>query len=225
MKGRRIDWKKSGIYSIICTVNGKQYIGCSKNIYSRINAHKSYLKNNKFKQDNKYFIEDWNKYGSDAFDYKVLEYTTENLKDKEYYYITSLDTINREKGYNLRRDHSILGMTPLQETKNRYSEAQKNRFKNLEERKKIGERSSKFWKENLNTKNIMANKVSKALTKYTIKQYTKEGIFIKEWNRVKDIIKENPNYKVHNIYAVCSGEKPSIYGYVWTKCQIKIQSA
>ena len=55
MKGRRIDWKKSGIYSIICTVNGKQYIGCSKDIYSRINAHKSYLKNNKFKQDNKYF--------------------------------------------------------------------------------------------------------------------------------------------------------------------------
>ena len=93
MKGRRIDWKKSGIYSIICTVNGKQYIGCSKDIYSRINAHKSYLKNNKFKQDNKYFIEDWNKYGSDAFDYKVLEYTTENLKDKEYHYITSLDTI------------------------------------------------------------------------------------------------------------------------------------
>ena len=222
MKGRRIDWKKSGIYSIICTVNGKQYIGCSKNIYSRINAHKSYLKNNKFKQDNKYFIEDWNKYGSDAFDYKVLEYTTENLKDKEYHYITSLDTINREKGYNLRRDHSISGMIPLQETKNRYSEAQKNRFKNLEERKKIGEKSSKFWKENLNTKNIMANKVSKALTKYTIKQYTKEGVFIKEWNRVKDIIKENPNYKVHNIYAVCSGEKPSMYGYVWTKCQIKI---
>ena len=71
----------------------------------------------------------------------------------------------------------------------------------------------------------MANKVSKALTKYTIKQYTKEGVFIKEWNRVKDIIKENPNYKVHNIYAVCSGEKPSMYGYVWTKCQIKIQSA
>lgn len=222
MKGRRIDWKKSGIYSIICTVNGKQYIGCSKDIYSRINAHKSYLKNNKFKQDNKYFIEDWNKYGSDAFDYKVLEYTTENLKDKEYHYITSLDTINREKGYNLRRDHSTLGMIPLQETKNRYSEAQKNRFKNLEERKKIGEKSSKFWKENPNTKNIMANKVSKALTKYTIKQYTKEGVFIKEWNRVKDIIKENPNYKVHNIYAVCSGEKPSMYGYVWTKCQIKI---
>lgn len=222
MKGRRIDYKKSGIYSIICTVNGKQYIGSSKNIYSRINAHKSYLTNKRFKQDNFYFIEDWHKYGSDAFDYKVLEYTTENLKDKEYHYINFYDTVNREKGYNLRRDDSKLGMISLEETRLRYSKAQKKRFENIKEREKIGKRSSKFWRENPNIKNIMKDKVSKALTKYTIKQFTKDGKFIKEWNRVKDIIKENPTYKVHNIYAVCSGEKPSIYGYVWTKCQIKI---
>ena len=25
------------------------------------------------------------------------------------------------------------------------------------------------------------------------------------------------NYKKHNIYAVCSGEKPSMYGYIWVK--------
>lgn len=224
MKGRRIDWKKSGIYSIICAVNGKQYIGCSKNIYSRINAHKSYLKHNKFKQDNKYFIEDWNKYGSDTFDYKVLEYTTENLKDKECYYIELFDTINRDKGYNLRRDNSKIGMIPLEETKRRYSEAQIKRFQDEEERKKIGRKSSEFWKNNPNIKDRMKEKLSLINTQYTIKQFTKDGKFIKEWNRVKDIIKENPTYKVHNIYAVCSGEKPSMYGYVWTKYQIKIQS-
>lgn len=222
MKGRRIDWKKSGIYSIICAVNGKQYIGCSKNIYSRINAHKSYLKNKRFKQDNVYFIEDWNKYGSEAFDYVVLEYTTENLKDKECYYIETFDTINRDKGYNLRRDRSEKGMISLDETRKKYSLAQINRFKDPKEREKIGKRFSEFWKENLDIKLKMSDKVSKALTKYTIKQFTKDGKFIKEWARVKDIIKENPTYKVHNIYAVCSGEKPSIYGYVWTKCQIKI---
>lgn len=224
MKGRRIDYKKSGIYSIICAVNGKQYIGCSKNIYSRINAHKSYLTNKKFRQDNFYFIEDWNKYGSNAFNYKVLEYTTENLKDKECYYIELYNTIDKEKGYNLRRDNSKLGMISLDETKLRYSKAQKKRFEDQNEREKIGKLFSKFWKENPDKKNIMADKVSKSLTKYTIKQFTKDGKFIKEWNRVKDIIKENPTYKVHNIYAACSGEKPSIYGYVWTKCQIKKQS-
>lgn len=222
MKGRRIDWKKSGIYSIICTVNGKQYIGCSNNVYSRINAHKSYLNNSKFKHDNCHFIEDWNKYGSENFDYKVLEYTTENLKDKECYYIELYNTINREKGYNLRRDHSQRGMITLDETKLKYSIAQKKRFESLEERKRQGIISSKFWKENPEKKSIMADKVSKSLTRYTIKQFTKDGKFVKEWNRVKDIIKENPTYKAHNIYSVCSGEKPSIYNYVWTKCQIKI---
>lgn len=222
MKGNRIDWKKSGIYSIICTVNGKQYIGCSKNIYARINNHKSILNKKDIKRNNKYLIEDWHKYSSSNFTYKVLEYTTENLKDKECYYIELYDTINKEKGYNLRRDKSKVGMIPLEETKKRYSEAQIKRFQKKEERDKIGKYFSEFWKNNLDIKDIMADKVSKALTKYTIKQFTKDGKFIKEWNRVRDIIKENPNYKVHNIYAVCSGEKPSIYGYVWTKCQIKI---
>lgn len=148
--------------------------------------------------------------------------TKENLKDKECYYIELFDTINRDKGYNLRRDNSKKGMIPLEETKKKYSEAQIKRFSNINERIKIGKMSSKFWKENPEKKNIMADKVSKSLTKYTIKQFTKDGKLVREWNRVKDIIKENLTYKVHNIYAVCSGEKPSMYGYVWTKCQIKI---
>ena len=113
-------------------------------------------------------------------------------------------------------------MIPLEETKKKYSEAQIKRFSNINERIKIGKMSSKFWKENPEKKNIMADKVSKSLTKYTIKQFTRDGKLVREWNRVKDIIKENPTYKVHNIYAVCSGEKPSMYGYVWTKYQIKI---
>lgn len=222
MKGKRSDWKKSGIYSIICTVNGKQYIGCSKNIYSRINAHKHALSSSNIKRENSYFIDDWHKYGCDCFEYNVLEYTAENLKDKEYYYITLLNTIDRNNGYNLRRDNSINGMLSLNETRLKYSIAQTKRFKKQEERDKIGMISKKFWRNNPEIKSKMAENVSKALTRYTIKQSDKNGNFIKEWSRVKDILKENPIYKAHNIYAVCSGEKPSMYGYVWTKCQIKI---
>lgn len=222
MKGKRVDWKKSGIYSIICTVNGKQYIGCSKNIYSRINAHKYALTLKNTKRENSYFINDWHEYGCDNFEYTVLEYTTDNLKDKEYHYITLLDTINREFGYNLRRDNSISGMIPLAETVLKYSIAQIKRFERKEERDKIGLISKTFWKNNPKVKSIMADKVSKSLTQYTINQFDKNGNFIKTWDRVRDILKENPTYKAHNIYAVCSGEKPSMYGCVWTKCQIKI---
>lgn len=220
LQGNRKDWKKAGVYCITCIVNNKKYIGCSKNIYSRINNHKYSLEKQSLKQENQYFIDDFKKYGYEKFNYEVLEYTSENLKDKEFYYINLYDTINREKGYNLRRDNSKNGMITLEETRKKYSEAQRERFSKKEERDKIGKRSSKFWKENPNIKERMADKVSKALTKYKILQYTKNGEFIKEWNRVKDIIKENPTYKVHNIYAVCSGEKPSIYGYVWKKYQI-----
>lgn len=220
LQGNRKDWKKAGVYCITCIVNNKKYIGCSKNIYSRINNHKYSLEKQSLKQENQYFIDDFKKYGYEKFNYEVLEYTSENLKDKEFYYINLYDTINREKGYNLRRDNSKNGMIALEETRKKYSEAQRERFSKKEERDKIGKRSSKFWKENPNIKERMADKVSKALTKYKILQYTKDGEFIKEWNRVKDIIKENPTYKVHNIYAVCSGEKPSIYGYIWKKYQI-----
>lgn len=220
LQGNRKDWKKAGVYCITCIVNNKKYIGCSKNIYSRINNHKYNLEKQSLKQENQYFIDDFKKYGYEKFNYEVLEYTSENLKDKEFYYINLYDTINREKGYNLRRDNSKNGMIPLEETRKKYSEAQRERFSKKEERDKIGKKFSKFWKENPNIKERMADKVSKALTKYKILQYTKNGEFIKEWNRVKDIIKENPTYKVHNIYAVCSGEKPSIYGYVWKKYQI-----
>ena len=222
MKGRRIDWKKSGIYSIICTVNGKQYVGQTKNIYARINAHKINLNKQNLKLENQYFINDWLKYGADNFDYVVLEYATENLKNKEFNYITNLDTINRDKGYNLRRDSEVFGMIPLEETKNKYSIAMKRRYSRPEERLKTSINSSNFWKNNPDIKAEMSKKVSDALTIFTIKQFTKTGEFVKEWSKVKDIIKENPTYKVHNIYAVCSGEKPSMYGYVWTKCKIKI---
>lgn len=48
----------------------------------------------------------------------------------------------------------------------------------------------------------MIEKVRKINTKYKIYQYSKDNELIKIWNCVNDIIKENPNFKKHNIYAV-----------------------
>ena len=63
----------------------------------------------------------------------------------------------------------------------------------------------------------MAKKVSEAITKYYINQYSKDGQFIKRWNSVKEITDIHSSYKWQQIYSVCSGHKPSIYGFVWKK--------
>lgn len=226
LQGRRKeDWKKGGVYCITCAINNKKYIGVSNNIYTRINQHKTSLNKNNLKRENEYIIKDWNKYGYDNFNYTVLEYFNSTLskkekEDREFYWINKLNTIDRNIGYNLRRDSSKTGMIPLKETRKKYSEANKKRFQNIEERKKIGIKTSLFWKNNPDIKKQMSDKVSKKLTEYYIEQYSKDGKFIKKWDRVIDIINENPTYKKHNIYAVCSGEKPTMYGYIWKKCQI-----
>lgn len=58
------------IYEIRNTINGKRYIGCSKNISTRFIKHKSRLKNNNHK--NIYLQNAYNKYGEDNFEYNIL---------------------------------------------------------------------------------------------------------------------------------------------------------
>ena len=59
------------------------------------------------------------------------------------------------------------------------------------------------------------NGIENLLTLIDTDKITEE--LIKIWDSVHDILTANPNWKRHNIYAACSGEKPSIYGYKWKK--------
>ena len=242
------DLNKSGIYCIRNIINNKVYIGKSKNIYVRIRQH-IYNLNNKSKDENRYLINSWHKYGEQNFIYFVIEYLELNeelLRERELYWIENFNSTNENKGYNLRKDSStnmIVHPKTRQLFSNKYkgknnpnynkhwSEEKKNNMSILKKEqyskrivkinkewayKGINNKLEK-WKKNPELKNIMIEKVRKANTKYKIYQYTKDSKLIKIWNCVSDIIKENPNYKKHNIYAVCSGEKPSIYGYIWVK--------
>lgn len=64
--------QKCGIYSIFNYVNGKRYIGSSKELYNRFYEHLYNLRNQK--SHNKHLQSAWNKYGEDAFIFEVLEY-------------------------------------------------------------------------------------------------------------------------------------------------------
>lgn len=61
----------SGIYSIVCEPTNKMYIGKSKSVGSRIGAHLFRLSSGN--HANKYLQADYNKYGYDAFHFKVIE--------------------------------------------------------------------------------------------------------------------------------------------------------
>lgn len=98
----------SGIYCIENLSTNKKYIGQSVNISERWKKHISELNNGLHHND--YLQKAWNKYGIENFKFYVLEYCSiDKLNEKEIYYIDYYDTLNRDKGYNLKsggQDHN-----------------------------------------------------------------------------------------------------------------------
>lgn len=60
----------SGIYEIVNLVTNHRYIGSTSNFYNRWKAHKSYLRNGKYKTS--HFQRAWDKYGEDAFEFRII---------------------------------------------------------------------------------------------------------------------------------------------------------
>ena len=64
---------KSGIYSILNTLNGKIYIGSANDIDRRLSEHLRRLRNNK--HTNKKIQNSWNKYSEENFVFNIIEYS------------------------------------------------------------------------------------------------------------------------------------------------------
>ena len=86
----------SGIYKISNLLNGKMYIGQSKNVYEREAEHFTALRRNR--HPNKSMQRDWNK-DNHGFRFDVLEFCPiDKLNEREKYWIDGFNAI--EKGYN-----------------------------------------------------------------------------------------------------------------------------
>ena len=92
--------KVSGIYKIINKINGKYYIGSSKNIQRRWNEHKSEL--NRGIHQNSYLQNSWNKYGENNFHFVIeKEVPKQTLIMEEQKYLDKIKNNRRKICYNL----------------------------------------------------------------------------------------------------------------------------
>jgi group I intron endonuclease len=94
--------KISGIYKIINKVNGKYYVGSSKQILEhngRFYEHKRLLRQNK--HINPHLQNAWNRYGEDNFNFVLVENVNElNLLIVEQKYL-DIAKLEKHKCYNI----------------------------------------------------------------------------------------------------------------------------
>jgi len=92
---------KSGIYKITNKMNGKFYIGSSKDIDNRWNDHKKHL--NGDYHCNPKLQHSWNFHGKDNFDFSVIEEVVDSNKlyDREQFYLDTFRPYMRDIGYNI----------------------------------------------------------------------------------------------------------------------------
>lgn len=89
-----------GIYKIENKINDKVYIGQSIDIDKRWNNHIRELNGNR--HYNEYLQNAWNKYGSNSFNFEVIEECTlESIDEREIFWIESYNSMDSKFGYNL----------------------------------------------------------------------------------------------------------------------------
>lgn len=94
------DLKCNGVYAIVNTINNKHYVGSSSNLDRRIKTHKQHLE--KGCHNNRKLQKDYDEYGLEAFEFKILEKCVEEdlLTAYEKYHMYVTDAIVMYKGYN-----------------------------------------------------------------------------------------------------------------------------
>jgi group I intron endonuclease len=113
------------IYIIINLVNGKVYIGSTKDITIRFNRHKYQL--NKGIHGNEHLQNAWNKYGEDSFEFKTLMVCSDSERNHcEQMFMDLYNSQNRDYGYNIK---DADGHFITEETRLKISESLKGKKK------------------------------------------------------------------------------------------------
>lgn len=96
--------KICGVYKITNNVNGKFYVGSSKDIKYRWKQHRDKLNDNK--HGNTHLQNAWNKYGEDNFKFEIIEECSPEMQfEREQFYLNTLSPFDKN-GYNIVRQIS-----------------------------------------------------------------------------------------------------------------------
>lgn len=140
-----------GIYSITCLFNNRQYVGSSLDIRCRWRHHRASLKKGNHK--NRFLQRAWDKYGSKAFEFNVIELCLPNVRiAKELFWIKKFKPEFNLSILDLKKE----GFTWSKETRVKMSQAAKGnqncigRIMSLEACRKIskammGNKHAKGW--------------------------------------------------------------------------------
>jgi group I intron endonuclease len=128
---------KSGIYKILNTHNRMIYVGSAVDFQQRFYLHIYHLNANT--HFNKHLQNAWNKYGENAFEFKILEFCEkDNLIKREQHWIDWTLCYQREIGYNSRRKaETNLGLQWSEETKRKMGQKNIGRKHTQEHKDKV----------------------------------------------------------------------------------------
>jgi group I intron endonuclease len=181
-----------GIYCITNLVNNKKYIGQSWNINERFYNHKCYEKNIILKRS-------FDKYEIKNFNFEILikikedNYTQRLLDFYETYFVFYHDTMNREKGYNIKFPGSYGKHS--KETKEKIKEITIKRLSDPTKNPMYGKKHNKEAKEKMSNKAKERLKIPENNPMYQRKQSEQTKQKIKETHKNKFKREQNPFYK------------------------------
>lgn len=206
----------SGIYKIQNKVNGKIYIGKTKNFRKRYTHYKSAFNKRDTKQINSYLMRSLEKYSPAQFKFSIIEEChIDLLAERELYWMDEFETTDCQKGYNLRRDSST-GMVAHQSTREKISRRVRREFEDgIRSREDLSKLATNIWKDGERRRG-MALEVSKSKASYFI-QMDRQGIVVAVYESIQQVLHSIPNSKWQNIYAACNGSKKTYLGYRWER--------
>ncbi len=186
----------AGIYKIQNMINGKLYIGKTQCFYKRCKQY-MYTYKNPTKYINQHLLNSFNKYGLDNFEFLPIEILPLNEKliaEKELFWINYHNSLNKDKGYNLRYDSST-GLIVHKSTSEKISARLKKEWASGA-RKEHSNKLKSNWKNNTLRKQQQSICLSNTLTKYLYR------IYDLNWNYIETVnYKKLVELKLNNVLA------------------------